>query len=72
MPGRIAVTLAGSLLSGLYWLAFFFLAEAFTAGDQRAGAGIGEVAMRARAAAAIVIGVVGYAFCMAAWRRITR
>ena len=69
---RIAFNLAASILSGLYWLGFFFLAEAFTAADYRGGLEPSSRLLRAKGAAVVAAGVVGYALCMDAWRRLTR
>lgn len=65
-------TAAAAVLSGLYWLLFFLFAETFTAADYRAGDEPGEAFIRAKIAAALVVGPALYALCIAGWRRLER
>ena len=67
---RVGELLAASVLSGLYWLAFFFVAESIVAGDYRAGAAPGEGVLALRAGLVLVGGIGGFALCIAIWRRV--
>lgn len=67
---RMMRALAGSVLSGAYWLGILLLAESLLAGDFGPGLGPPEGLLRAKAIAVLTGGVAGYALLVAAWRRL--
>lgn len=63
-------TLLGSLLTGAYWIAFFAVAYALTAGDYRPGAGPSDSRGVTTAWLVWIIGFGIYAVLAWVWRRI--
>lgn len=64
---RLLSTVVGSILTGLYWIAFFYVAYGLTAGDPRPGepaAGIGTTV------AVYAAGFALYALLAWGWRSI--
>lgn len=61
-----------SILSGAYWLLFFFFAESFTAADYAEGAEPAEWMLRAKVIAVMVGGPLLFAILIQVWRRIGR
>ena len=64
-------TVAASVLSGLYWLAFFLVAESLLASDFGPGPAPPTGQLRVKAVAVLTCGVAVYALLVAAWRRFT-
>ena len=71
MAGKLWVSTAlGSLLTGVYWLAFSFVAYGLTAGDHRPGTGPTDQQELATAWLVWISGFVVYAVLAWVWRRI--
>lgn len=70
---KLAVsTIVAAVLSGVYWLGWFFFAETFMAADYQAGSEPSELVIRLRIAFALLIGPLLFAFLIALWRRLER
>jgi len=66
----IISTIVGTIVSGIYWLAFFALAYGLTAGDYRPGTGPSDTQRSITAAAIWAAGFVGFAIIAWIWRAI--
>lgn len=66
----VASTIIGSVLTGVYWLAFFALAYGLTGGDYRPGTGPSDGQRQIAAIVIWAMGFVVYAGLAWAWRRI--
>ena len=65
----IASTLAGSVISGAYWFAYFWMAYGLTAGDYRPGSEPGAAYLPLKSFLVVVAGPVIYAAGVWVWRR---
>lgn len=63
-------TLIGSVLTGLYWVGFFYVAYGLTGGDYRPGTGPSDTRRTMTAAFVWIGGFVVYALLAWVWRRI--
>ncbi len=75
MSSRVKLTvstLIAATLSGVYWLAFFFFAESFTAADYGPGAVPSDTWLRSKVALVMVGGPALFALCITLWRRVER
>ncbi len=65
-------TIVAAVLSGVYWLLFFFMAEGFTASDYRWDMQPSETYLTFKAAVVVVAGPLIYATLIVLWRRLER
>lgn len=64
--------LVASILSGAYWLLFFFFAESFTAADYADGAQPSEWLLRLKVAAVLIGGPLLFAALIQLWHKFGR
>lgn len=65
-------TIIAAVLSGVYWLLFFFVAEGFTASDYRSGMQPSEPHLTFKVAVVVVVGPLIYAGLIVLWRHLGR
>jgi hypothetical protein len=71
MARKAFVALIASVLSGAYWLLFFYFAESYTAADYRPGTEPSEGFLRAKVAVVVLGGPLLYALLILLWQRTT-
>ena len=67
---RILSTIVGSIVTGVYWIAFFYIAYALTSGDRRPGTPGGDSGGTVTAIIVYAIGFALYALVAWVWRSI--
>ena len=66
----IALTALGSILSGLYWFAYMWIAYGATAADYRPGSEPSDLYLRVKAFAVFMAGPLIYGLLIWGWRRV--